>query len=80
MILSIYTTETVTYRKINKSHDTYLLMIFRKFIILSFQNLDEKSKRFIRKMYSDKIGGYDCEKLFQIEFSRDVIYDLRGIG
>jgi hypothetical protein len=51
-------------------------MTIRRFIIQSFQNLDDKGKRFVRKMYGDKIGGYDCEKLFQLEFCRDVIYDV----
>lgn len=75
-ILYLYDSETVTYKKIKKSHDTYLLTIVRKSIVTSFQNLDDKGKRFIRKMYIDKIGGYDCEKLFQLEFSRDIIYDV----
>lgn len=74
-VLYIYNHTKVTYQKVEQPKQLYLMTIARKFIVESYESLDDKNKRFLRKMYEKEIGE-DCSKLFKLEYFQDFILDI----
>jgi hypothetical protein len=75
-VLYLFDGENVTYKQVNQPLNEYLLTITRKLIVNSFEQLPEKHKRMIRKMYDQEIGGPGLTKLFKLDYYKDFIMDI----
>jgi hypothetical protein len=75
-VLYLFDYDTVTYKSVDQPIQDYLLTITRKLIVDSFEKLNDKNKRFIRKMYDEEIGGMQCTKLFKLDYYKDFILDI----
>lgn len=78
--LYLYKEENVTYQKMEYKNDKcmidYLLIIVRKLITLSYQNLTSDHKDVIVAKHFKTVGN-KCSKLCMVTFCKDIIGDIQ---